>query len=87
MSHAPIVPRDPFRSHAGRGERPDAPDVQFVRQRALDEVNECRVGRPQLKVRVRTGLYLFKDEQKNSARLGNLWVSSGAQGWDWVRNR
>ena len=28
----------------------DAPDVQFVRERALDEVDECRVGRPQGKV-------------------------------------
>ena len=52
ISHPPIVRRDPFGSSTGRT---NAPDVQFVRQRTLDEVDECRVGRPQRKVAVKPG--------------------------------
>ena len=52
ITHAPIVRRDPLRSSAGWT---DAPDVQFVWERTLDEVDECRVGRPQGKVTVEPG--------------------------------
>lgn len=52
MSHAPIVRRDPFRGPAGWS---DAPDVQLVWEGTLDEVDECRVRRPQWKVRVEPG--------------------------------
>ena len=33
----------------------NAPDIQFVREPALDKVNECPVGRPQRKVAVEPG--------------------------------
>src|SRR6266481_1323493 len=49
MSHAPRVPRNPFRCSAGWA---DAPNVQFVGEGTLDEVDVCRVGRPQRKVTV-----------------------------------
>ena len=52
MTHAPHVRCDPLRSSPGWT---DAPDVQFVREAALDEVNECPVGRPQGKVTVEPG--------------------------------
>src|ERR1039458_9428501 len=52
MSHTPIVRRDPFRLPATWS---DAPNVQFVWEGTLDEVDECRVGRPQLKVSVEPG--------------------------------
>ena len=43
---------DSFRGPPGRT---DTPDIQFVREAALDEVNECAVGRPQGKVAVEPG--------------------------------
>src|SRR5580704_14512456 len=52
MTYAPIVRRDPFRSST---RWTNAPDVQFVREPALDEVNECRVRRPQRKATVEPG--------------------------------
>src|SRR5271168_407307 len=52
MSYAPVVRRDPFGAPACW---PDAPDVQFVGQGTLNEVDECRVGRPQRKVTVKSG--------------------------------
>ena len=51
MSNAPIVRRDLLRTSAGWR---NAPDIQFVGQGALDEVNKCRIWRPQWKVRVET---------------------------------
>src|SRR5258706_2180598 len=52
MSHAPIVRRDPFRSSAAWT---DAPDVQFIWERTLNEVDECGVRCPQRKVTVEPG--------------------------------
>src|ERR1700747_2324686 len=52
MSDAPIVRRDPFRSSAIWT---DAPDVQFVWERTLNEVDESRIRRPQWKVTVQSG--------------------------------
>ena len=48
ISHAASVRRNLFSTPAGGR---NAPDVQFVRQNALDEVKELRVRRPQWKVR------------------------------------
>src|ERR1051326_9410513 len=60
MSHAPIVRRDPFGSSAVWPLRwpfrwMDAPDVQFIWERTLNEVNERLVRRPQWKVTVEPG--------------------------------
>src|SRR5256885_11999112 len=52
MTHAAIVRRDPFRSSTAWT---DAPDVQFIWERTLDEVDECGVRRPQRKVTVEPG--------------------------------
>src|SRR5258708_32397508 len=52
MSHARRVRRNPFRASAGWG---DAPNVQFVWEGALDEVDERRIGRPQREVTVEPG--------------------------------
>src|ERR1700722_4158979 len=52
MSDAPTVRRDPFGIAAGRR---DAPDVHFVWQGTLNEVEECRIRGPQWKVRVEPG--------------------------------
>src|ERR1700730_18276253 len=49
MSPAPPMRGDPFRHAAGWT---DAPDVQFVGQGALNEVDEFCIGGPQGKVRV-----------------------------------
>src|ERR1043166_1196978 len=60
MSHAPIGRRDPFGSSAAWTLRwpfrwMDAPDVQFIWERTLNEVNECLVRRPQREVTVDPG--------------------------------
>src|SRR2546423_8714204 len=52
MSHASIVRRDPFRSSPAWT---DAPDVQFIWERTLNEVDECGVRCPQRKVTVEPG--------------------------------
>ena len=52
MTDAPVVGCDPLRSSPGWT---DTPDIQFVREAALNEVNECAVGRPQGKVAVEPG--------------------------------
>src|SRR5580704_6406029 len=52
MRHAPGVRGDPFRGPTAWS---DAPDVQFVRERTLDEIDECGVRRPQRKVTVKPG--------------------------------
>ena len=52
MTHASVVRRDPLgRTAVGA----DAPDVQLIGQRTLDEVDEPAVGRPQRKVTVEAG--------------------------------
>jgi hypothetical protein len=49
ITHLPMVRRDPFGNSTSRT---NAPDVQFVWQRALNEVEERRVGGPKRKVAV-----------------------------------
>jgi hypothetical protein len=52
ISDEPCVRSDALRGSAGWS---DAPDVQFVGERTLHEVDELGVRRPQLKVSVETG--------------------------------
>jgi len=57
MTHAPKVRGDPLRDPAGWS---DTPDVQFVWEGALNEVDECSVGRPQRIVESRSRCPLVK---------------------------